>query len=276
MPTNEYHIDITDKDSVAPQLLSSASGQSINQIKLAMQKGAVWLTDDKGTRRIRRAKKNLANGTRLHFYHNPEVLEFEADKPQLLADEQAYSIWVKPRGVLSQGSKWGDHCAITRQIEMNDPKQRPAFLIHRLDRAAIGLMLIGHSKEATKLLTALFAKRAIQKIYQAIVEGQFNPLDEGVRFDSNIDGRSAITHARLMSYNKKNNRSLVELSIETGRKHQIRKHLSEAGFPILGDRLYGGGDQLDLQLAAVSLAFQCPINDIPQSYHLPDQLGPAF
>lgn len=276
MSTNEYHINITDKDSLAPVLLSSASGLSNNQIKLAMQKGAVWVTDDNGTRRIRRAKKNLPAGASLDFYHNPEVLEIEADKPVLLADEKAYSIWIKPRGVLSQGSKWGDHCTITRQIEMNDEQHRPAFLIHRLDRAATGLMIIGHSKQATQLLTAMFAKRTVQKVYQAIVIGKFDSSQDKITLDSDIDGRSAITHVRLMTYHEDTSHSLVELSIETGRKHQIRRHLSEAGFPVLGDRLYGGGNKEDLQLAAVSLAFQCPINDKFRDYHLQEDLRPVF
>lgn len=270
MAAEEFHIEVTNDRSLAPELLSKASGLSINQIKQAMQKGAVWLTDDCGTRRLRRAKKPLPIGSRLHFYYHSEILAQQVEAPLLLVDEDSYSIWIKPRGVLSQGSKWGDHSSITRWVETNDKRQRPAFLVHRLDRAAIGLILIAHGKKATKMLAAMFARRDVQKVYQARVIGRFPQSKELVTYRSEIDGRSAISHARLLKYNPEQNLSDLEVIIETGRKHQIRRHLSEAGFPILGDRLYGGGDQTDLQLAAVSLAFQCPISDIYRNYNVPD------
>ena len=276
MTSSEYHIDIIDTDCLAPDLLAKASGLSLTQVKQAMQKGAVWLNDDKGTRRLRRAKKSLSVGAKLHFYHKPDVLNSQAEEPLLLADEEDFSIWIKPRGVLSQGSKWGDHTTISRQVETSDKKHRPAFLIHRLDRAATGLMLIGHGRQVTKMLAAMFARRSIQKIYRAIVTGSFEPSGEVITFDADIDGRSAITHARMISFNKADNHSLIEIEIESGRKHQIRKHLSEAGFPIVGDRQYGGGDQVDLQLAAVSLAFQCPLSDVYRAYQLPEQFMPAL
>ncbi len=276
MSTNEYHIDIVEKNCYAAALLSRASGLSISQVKQAMQKGAVWLADEKGTNRLRRAKKSLSVGARLHFYHKPDVLNLQTEEPLLLADEEDFSVWIKPRGVFSQGSKWGDHSTITRQVETGDKKHRPAFLIHRLDRAASGLMLIGHGKQVTRMLAAMFARRAIQKKYRAIVTGSFDPSGKVVTFNTHIDGRSALTHARMISFNQTENHSLIELEIESGRKHQIRKHLSEAGFPVVGDRLYGGDNQVDLQLTAVSLAFQCPFRDVYRVYQLPEQFMPAL
>jgi len=276
MPAREFHIEITQTDCSAPNTLAEASGLSIGLIKQAMQKGAVWLDDGQSTRRLRRAKKALAVGSKLHFYYNPEVLESNIPAPTLLADEGDYSIWIKPRGVLSQGSKWGDHCTITRWVESNDDKQRPAFLIHRLDRAATGLMVIGHSKKVTQAFAAKFAKKEIQKIYHALVMGQFSDTAKPITYDSKIDGREAVSHAKLIEYAASSNQSLVEVNIETGRKHQVRKHLSEAGFPILGDRLYGGGDSVDLQLAAVSLSFNCPCRGWVKTFELPEASRPQL
>jgi len=276
MPACEFHIDITQAGSLAPGLLAEASGLSIGQIKQAMQKGAVWIDDGKTIRRLRRAKKALAVGSILHFYFNAEVLDAEITVPTLLADEGDYSIWIKPRAVLSQGSKWGDHCTITRWVEINDNKQRPAFLIHRLDRAATGLMIIGHSKKATQAFASLFAKKEIKKTYQAIVIGQFEDTEKPITYKLEIDDRSAVSHAKLLRFDKSSNQSLVEVEIETGRKHQVRKHLSQAGFPILGDRLYGGGDEVDLQLAAVSLTFHCPLRGWLKDFEMPQDLRPDF
>ena len=270
MPATEYHVEITQPASPASTLLAEATGLSINKIKQAMQKGALWIEDDKSIRRLRRAKKTLAIGNHLHFYYNPEILDISPPSPGLLVDESDYSIWIKPRGLLSQGSKWGDHCTITRWVEVNDKKQRPAFLIHRLDRAATGLIIIGHTKRSAKAFTEMFAKKEIRKIYQAIVYGQFEGAGSSVTFNTKVDNRHAISHAKLIKYDPLQNRSQIEVSIETGRKHQIRRHLSEAGFPILGDRLYGGGSKVDLQLAAVSLAFICPMSGLFKEYKLPE------
>ena len=274
MPATEYHVDVTLPNSLAAPLLAEASGLSIGQIKQAMQKGAVWLDDGRATRRLRRVKKTLAIGYKLHFYYNPEVLDIVIPAPVLVADEGEYSVWIKPRGVLSQGSKWGDHCTITRWIETHDKQQRQAFIIHRLDKAASGLILIGHTRKTTNLFAIMFAKRQIQKSYQAVVAGYFGQSEDIISFDDNIDGKNAQTHARLLRYDETGNQSLVEITIETGRKHQIRKHMSQAGHAIIGDRLYGGGQDRDLQLAAAWLGFECPVSGIPKSFELSQDYRP--
>lgn len=275
MSAKQYHIKITDSDCFAPNLLAMEAALSINQIKQAMQKGAVWLTDKTGTRRLRRAGKVLPKGSELHFYYGPEILSQQVEQPQLHTDETDYSVWIKPRGVYSQGTKWGDHCSITRMIETTDDRQRPAFLIHRLDKSATGLMLIGHNRISTKLLAEMFAKRSLLKTYHALVKGSFE-INGQLTLDNEVDGKTAISHVSVIAFNKKLNQTLVEVSIATGRKHQIRRHLSEAGYPIIGDRLYGDDDSRDLQLAAVALAFRCPLTDIERNYRLPDLYRPEY
>ena len=81
-----------------------------------------------------------------------------------------------------------------------------------------------------------------------------------------------------MAHRNDPSRSLLDIRIETGRKHQIRKHLAELGFPIRGDRLYGSGieDGVDLQLTACSLAFECPVRHQPVQYSLPREFRLAL
>lgn len=271
----EFHVYVTDPSIPAAQLLKQHSGLSIQQIKQAMNKGAVWVSEsDTGYRRLRRADKSLNAGQQLHLYYDAGVLGLKIDAAVLIADEGDYSVWYKPYGMLSQGSKWGDHCTINRWVEQNHHPQRPAFIVNRLDRAAQGLMLIAHKKSAASALSSLFAKRAINKQYTALVSGLF---PNQLVLDTPIDEKNALSRASLLTYNSVAKKSLVSIEIETGRKHQIRKHLSGAGFPIIGDRLYGPNvddPRINLCLVSTYLAFNCPITGVDKSFRLKDDYWP--
>jgi len=274
----EAHIPITHDDLTAVDALSAETRLSRQVIKQAMNKGAVWLGRAKHTQRIRRASKTLKAGDALHLYYNPAVLAMQTDSAQLIADEGKYSIWYKPSGMLSQGSKWGDHCTVGRWAEQHSQPQRPAFVVHRLDRAASGLVLIAHAKKVAAALSKLFQDRQIEKHYAAIVQGHFPASPEVKTFNSDIDDRPAITHVHAVSYNSERDCTLLDVIIETGRKHQIRKHLSRSGFPIIGDRLYNPAEHHDedLQLCAVSLSFACPLTGLSRLYELDTNLSPTL
>jgi len=101
-------------------------------------------------------------------------LSIEASPAILVEDCGDYSIWNKPSGMLSQGSKWGDHCTIYRWVEKNLQPERAAFVVHRLDRAATGLILLAHKKSVASQFSRLFEKREIYKRYLVKVKGDFS------------------------------------------------------------------------------------------------------
>jgi len=277
----EIHIEIKDSDIVAIDQIADQCDLSKQRIKYAMKKGAVWLThgseDDKGshTQRLRRAKKHLNVGDTLHLYYDEHLLAVEPPTATLLADEGDYSIWHKPYGMLSQGSKWSDHCTINRWAEQHLTPERPAFLVHRLDRAASGVILVAHKKSSAAALAKLFEKREIDKRYRVIVHGNFGLYPRTI--NNEIDGRAASSRASLLNYDHEQDRSLLEVKIESGRKHQIRRHLAEIGFAVVGDRLYGEEDDSeDLQLIAYRLSFINPATKEEQNYQLPDGLMAGF
>lgn len=255
-------------------LLARESGLSQQKIKKAMQSGAVWL-QRKQLKRLRRASKELFEGDELQLYYNASILQQSVNEPQLISDEGQYSIWFKPYGLYCQGSKWGDFCAINRWVEMHFQPQRPTFLVHRLDRATSGILLLAHTKKAAQLFSDLFAQRKIVKSYQAVVEGDARLWDQFIELHQSVGGKKASTLVRCNHISGPY--SLLDIRLNTGRKHQIRQHLSIAGFPIVGDRLYGTYDQdsdieqANLQLQAVSLAFNCPFSGMPKSYEAPHQ-----
>ena len=267
----ERHVVVESAASYAVDLLHEASGLSKGQLKAAMNKGAVWLTRGKNTQRLRRAKRELRAGDEIHFYYDPGVLAEAPAEPVLMADAGAYSVWDKPFGLRSQGSKWGDHCTVTRWAERHLLPERPAFVVHRLDRAANGLMLVAHTRAVAAALSGLFHDRKVEKRYRALVAGDFSGQPNPLRVDTPIGGKQAISEFAFVRHD--GGHSLIGVRIETGRKHQVRRHLAETGFPVVGDRLYGDGakDGVDLQLTACLIAFRCPVSGEPVEYRLDDE-----
>ncbi|MFT4925987.1 MAG: tRNA pseudouridine32 synthase/23S rRNA pseudouridine746 synthase [Phenylobacterium sp.] len=269
----ELHVDV-EASTKAVDLLAANCSLSKQRLKQVMSKGAVWLTHEGKTSRLRRATKVLQPAETVHLYYDVDVLDAVPPTPLLMDDRTGYSVWHKPGGLLSQGSKWGDHCTITRWAEQNLTPQRNSFIIHRLDRAATGLILVGHSKKVTAQLCDLFQQRQLDKRYLVIVHGEFAPQ---TTLDTPVDGKAAISHGKLRQYDPAQNRSLVEVKIETGRKHQIRVHMAGAGHPVVGDRLHGlGNEKEDLQLTAYQLSFCCPVTKQPVKFELPESLWPKL
>ncbi len=286
----DLHIKITTtNDSNAIKALKTRCQEqgitlTISQLKQAVSKGALWLTRGKHTQRLRRVKKSLIQGDELHFYYNEKVLASEVTAATLVSDEQDYSVWFKPYGMLSQGSKWSDHCTIARFAQLNLIPERAVFIVHRLDRAATGLILIAHSKKATRALSAMFENRNVDKsnlakYYQIIVHGDHSKNAQPQVISSDVDGKSARSTFTCLAYNKNKDQSLIKVKIDSGRKHQIRIHAASIGLPVVGDRLHGVADESetqDLQLCAVSLSFICPLTDIKKQFELDEHLRPLL
>lgn len=256
-------------DETAVDALARVSALPKSRIKDAMGKGAVWLKRGKDTNRLRRSTATLRSGDSLTLYYNPDILALKPPAPTLVADERAYSVWDKPPGLLAQGSREGDHCSLLRIAEQQ--LNREVFLVHRLDREASGLMLIAHTRNAAAALSALFAIQdpgtKLRKIYRVEVAGAVP--DAGI-WQYELDGKSAETRYTRTDFDTEKQHSVVRVELITGRKHQIRRHFAEAGFPVLGDPVYGSNnkDPCGLQLRAVELAFTCPLTQRPREYRL--------
>lgn len=278
----ELHLDITIDNSKVIPLLNEKCSLSNAQLKQAIQQGALWLTRGSSTQRLRRVKKPLKINDTLHFYYDQQVLSQQPNEALLIADCNDYSVWYKPYGMLSQGSKWSDHCTIARWAQTHLPNERAVFIVHRLDRAATGLILIAHSKKAARALSAMFEKHDLEKTYQIIIHGDHRSRPQPETLISEVNGKSACSHFSHLDYSQEHNASLVQVNIETGRKHQIRIHAASIGMPVWGDRLHGHANDshdeksIDLQLCAVSLKFVCPLSAEQRSFKLPEHLMPSL
>jgi len=270
----KFEFTVTKPEQTALDLLAEGSGLSKQRIKDAMNKGCVWWTLKGKTVRLRRATKVLFKNSRVQFFYDEQVLARKPVAAQLIHDAGQYTIWYKPAGMLAQGSQWGDHCSILRWVEVNGESlcgnKRECFLVHRLDADASGLMIIAHDSQSAAKLSTLFQGRDIKKYYQAWVVDNCELPEQGMTLDFELDGKSAITHIKKVGATDK--ATLLDVHIETGRKHQIRRHLANIGHPIVGDKLYGTRSDSGLQLLAYRLEFLCPITKQPLEIELDKSL----
>jgi len=239
--------------------LAAASGLTEEQLNDVASKGGVWRKrhNSHKMRRIRDLSEGSTVSDQFYLNYNPKILAQMPLTPTLVSDQLNYSIWNKPAGMLSQGSKWSDHCTITESVQRQHDK--PTFLVHRLDKAASGLMVVAHTKNAVVKLSGLFADRLVEKHYTVVVHGEFNKTLPH-RLDMPVENKGAITDVLDTQYDSAKDTSTLLVSISTGRKHQIRNHLHAIGLPVVGDRLFDPGrvHSQDLQLRACLLCFDCP------------------
>ncbi|MBU0673937.1 MAG: RNA pseudouridine synthase [Proteobacteria bacterium] len=271
----ELHLPVTRK-SRAVDLLAEASNLPRARLKDAMIKGAVRLNPGRGrTRRLRRATTEVWPGDTLHLYYDEKILTAPVPVPTCIRDERSFSIWFKPIGLLAQGTDFGDFCSLLRQVELHFEQKRKVYPVHRLDREVSGLVLVAHDPKTAGKLGRRFAERQVAKTYLAGIQGRI-AKDEELLLDGDLDGKPAVTRCLGLRYDLERNESLVLASPETGRLHQIRRHLAGHGTPILGDPRYGESSKGPMRLCAVRLVFAPDQNGGVLDLILPEQYQPEW
>ena len=255
------------------EMLIKLSKLTEPQVADAARKGAVWIQrGGKGkTLRIRETKESLKPADLVQFFYDPKVLALPAaPKLECVYEDKNYGVWIKPVNVVPQGTQTGDHASLLRSVEIT--KKKEVFLVHRLDRETKGLMLVAYNSQAAGILSDLFQKNKIEKFYEAVVLGE---LERGHRetISASLDDKEAITHIEVLGNG--NGKSLVRARIETGRLHQIRRHLDHIGHPIMGDPKYGRGNKnrQGLMLEALGLSFTDPWLKKIQDFQLESSLS---
>lgn len=253
-----------DDPATACDFLARHTGLSKSRVKDAMSKGAVWIKRTQGRRRrLRRSTSAVKPGDSLSIHYDAEILALSPRRPDLIRDLHRYSVWHKPAGLMTQGTELGDHCSLLRQAELFFKPRRPVFPVHRLDRETAGVVLLAHDKKAAATLCDLFVSQRIIKRYRARVLGDLAAIETPRIIDRPVHGKSAVTEFTVTDYDPASNTSTVDITIRTGRKHQIRKHFEAIGFPVIGDPRYGENNKntSGLKLMATELAFRCPFKE---------------
>lgn len=186
----------------------------------------------------------------------PEISTASFDV-QIIYEDDAFLALNKPSGLAVHPGVGHENDTLVdwlkaRRVKLartSDPGR--AGLVHRLDKDTSGLILVAKESSAAEHLMRQFAERKIAKEYQAVVQGRppSRPLkivgaigrssEDRKKFGIQRGGREAVTVIECLAESKTANASLIRVAPLTGRTHQIRVHLKYAGFPILGDPLYG-------------------------------------
>lgn len=189
----------------------------------------------------------------------------------------------KPSGLLSVPGRGADKqdCVVQRLQAGGHPE---ALIVHRLDMATSGLLLLARGPAQQRALSMAFAARRVHKRYVAVLSGLvagdpqgWQQLDLPLLTDwpnrprqkiDHLEGKPSLTRWRVLSRDDDAGRTRVELEPLTGRTHQLRVHMLALGHPIIGDALYGppttaGSERLllharHLSLPERGLALECP------------------
>lgn len=215
---------------------------------------------------------------------NPDFIYHPPMKPYLEIVYQDNDLVVlnKPSGLLTVPGRLAEHKdCLQNRVQKVLPT---ATIVHRLDMATSGIILMALNKSAHVNISRQFEKRQTEKSYIARVYGkvekQSGSVDEPLICDwpnrpkQKIDhenGKKSLTHYHVISYQE--NSTLVELTPITGRSHQLRVHMLSIGHPILGDRLYAHDKALTisprLQLHARWLKISHPVTQQSLTFNAP-------
>ena len=226
-----------------------------------------------------------ADGCRASALFDPQILVYE-DAQLLVLD--------KPAGLLAVPGRGPDKAdCLSARAQRRWPD---ALIVHRLDQATSGLIVLARSPEVQRRLSADFAERRVHKRYEALVHGRLtipegadNAASEGKpwalidlplivdwpqRPRSKVDhaiGKPSQTRWQPLAYDPAGDTTRVALEPLTGRSHQLRVHLLALGHPIVGDTLYGptGDPAPRLMLHACALGLTHPVTGQALHWHSP-------
>lgn len=190
-------------------------------------------------------------------FNEPEPLNLKPEKLdiEIVYEDEDIIVVNKPQGMLThpvgnkkEGTLVNGLLYFAKNLSSIGGVIRPG-IIHRLDKDTSGLLLVAKNDFSHKILSNDLKERKIKRIYYALVKGVLKedkglieiPLTKNFRSKNFVKpsfmGKEAITEYKVLKRYK--DYTLLEVSLKTGRTHQIRVHLSFIGYPIVGDRVYG-------------------------------------
>jgi 23S rRNA pseudouridine1911/1915/1917 synthase len=258
------------------ELFPDASRTTIRQMLEADRVRVNGEIERKASRKLKKDEAVEVGAKKLRSWLDPRL--------QVVFEDDALLVVSKASGLLTVASPGEKE--ETAQAFLNDylkqKRESRVHVVHRIDRDTSGVLVFAKSFEVREHLKSQFAAHEIDRVYVAIISGRMlkpagtmkSYLDEDssikVRVAANpAKGKLAVTHYKTIEEGPKY--SMIEARLETGRKNQIRVHFADAGHPLIGDRLYGAGDDPigRLGLHAMELGFIHPVTEKKLSFAVP-------
>lgn len=186
-----------------------------------------------------------------HGAARPQLREKSPERVQILLQDSQVVVAVKPSGMSTEPYDASEKDTLDRWLKTEPGGRSPLHVVHRLDKETSGVLVFGRTLVAKDHLKNQFRFRTTGRRYLALVHGTprsrtissqiVRDRGDGLRgsTDNSKLGRASTTHVHLLE--ELGALSLIECRLETGRTHQIRIHLAEAGHPLLGERVYSKG-----------------------------------
>ena len=281
---------------------SRVTGHSRSRVAELIAAGGMLLDGET----VKRASRIVTAGAMLELVTDPRPTRV-ASRPRLVGgleiihEDRDIVVVDKPAGVAAHPSLGWEGPSVTEHlaaagiaIATSGAPERQG-VVSRLDVGTSGLMVLARSERAYSVLKQAFRDKAVDKTYQALVQGHPDPFSGTI--DAPIGrhpghewkmaivggGRESVTHYETLEAHRA--ATLVEVSLETGRTHQIRVHFAAIGHPCCGDPLYGSDPALAKRLGldrqwlhATRLAFEHPVegNRVEFKSELPRDLEHAL
>lgn len=280
----EFHVPEEMKDLRLDQCLArSVESLSRSSARVALDLGAVFIDG----RRVKVASRKVMPGQHVVVHlggaferahkqvgRAARALD-DAALPMfrvLFEDEQLVAVY-KPAGLLSAPTPEGDTGNLQNLLSRREGQKASVFVVHRLDLHTSGVLVFAKTKAMNHALGELFRTHDLTRRYDVFAAGQAR--DETFTVRHSLNGKPSVTHFRRVAQYAAFCR--LEATLETGRTHQIRRHLLQSGLPVLADVEYSRREPWHpprLALHAKHLSFSHPTSGAPLVFDapLPDDL----
>ena len=258
------------EDTLLSFLLSRLPNKSRNMVKSVLKNKQIFVAG----KPVTQFDHPLRPGQNIEVRWDPASAYKPGQELKIIHEDEDLIVIDKPSGLLTVATdkekRRTAYALLSAYVKTQDPKNK-IFIIHRLDRETSGLLLFAKNEKIKHQIQETWETTIAERTYIAVVEGQVEPPEGTVTswlkessalivysHQSSQLGKKAITHYKRLRTN--GNLSLLQLNLETGRKHQIRVHMQDIKHPIIGDDKYGASQNpiRRMGLHALVLAFTHP------------------
>lgn len=261
---------IDKEDTLLPFLLAKLPNKSRTMVK-AVLKGMQIFVEGKP---ITQFDHPLRPGQHVEVRWDPAAAHKPGQELKIIHEDEDLIVIDKPSGLLTVATdkekRKTAYAMLSEHVKAQNPENK-IFIVHRLDRETSGLLLFAKNEKIKHQIQETWETTIAERTYIAVVEGQVEPPEGTITswlkessalivysHQSSQLGKKAITHYKKIRDN--GTFSLLQLNLETGRKHQIRVHMQDINHPIIGDDKYGASQNplRRMGLHAQVLAFTHP------------------